>query len=154
MISQGEQLDNVERKTHAINQDLKQSQRSLNGIKSVFGNLKNWWSGNKEDEATKRQREIPEKNSSLRGAVDNIDLKPGQHPAFRLRQDDYQGFYDEADSSQAGSQQREADGWAPQEEKSLGAPRQQQQQSRSTSNAQYEARMDENMGKYHWHKTN
>lgn len=47
---QGEQLNNIEYRVDKINQDTKVAQSHLNNIKSVFGGIKNWWSGKKVQE--------------------------------------------------------------------------------------------------------
>ena len=38
----------MERKLDGMNSTLNQTQRNLNNIKSIFGGVKNWWSGKKE----------------------------------------------------------------------------------------------------------
>lgn len=94
LLAQGEQLDNVERKLDRILVDTKTSQRHLNGIKSIFGGIKNWWTGDaKKEEAapppsSKKQSEVLQKAMST-------DCDPGAHPAFRLRSGDVRGFYDD-----------------------------------------------------------
>jgi hypothetical protein len=41
LLRQGEQLDNIERKTTDMNQQMTTTQKHLNNIKSVFGRSKN-----------------------------------------------------------------------------------------------------------------
>lgn len=85
LVRQGEQLNNVEQKLDQVNQDMKTTQKHLNNIKSVFGGIKNWWSGKKEAQAVeKRSRE-----STLQ---ENISGQPpassADHPALRVRKED------------------------------------------------------------------
>lgn len=68
LLRQGEQLDNIERKTTEMNQEMTTTQKHLNNIKSVFGGVKNWWSGRKPAKPTTP----PEpKESKLRDTVQN-----------------------------------------------------------------------------------
>lgn len=94
LLAQGEQLDNVERKLDKILVDTKTSQRHLNGIKSIFGGLKNWWTGEgKKDDAP--QGPVAKKESAALSQALAADRETGTHPAFRLRSGDVRGFYDE-----------------------------------------------------------
>ena len=87
LVHQGEQLDNVEKKTDKINQDMKTSQRHLNGIKSIFGGIKNWWNGDdkkKEEEPKPEQKrdtkllramnDAPERRIDTRGFGEDTDF--------------------------------------------------------------------------------
>lgn len=67
-MHQGEQLDNVETKLDKIDQDLKTSQRHITNIKSIFGGVKNWWSGNRG--GTTKEPVHSEKSSRLQGSLD------------------------------------------------------------------------------------
>jgi hypothetical protein len=85
-VRQGEQLDNVERKTGEINASMKTSQKHINNIKSMFGGIKNWFGGKQEQETT----EIPKRESALKSVVENsdIDRSAAPHPVLRMREDD------------------------------------------------------------------
>lgn len=74
--------------------DTKTSQRHLNGIKSIFGGLKNWWAGEGKKEETP-QGPLPKKPSASLQQAMEADRDTGTHPAFRLRSGDVRGFYDE-----------------------------------------------------------
>lgn len=94
LLAQGEQLDNVERKLDKILVDTKTSQRHLNGIKSIFGGLKNWWTGEGKKEDTLPGPVAKKQSASLNQAM-SADRETDTHPAFRLRSGDTRGFYDE-----------------------------------------------------------
>ncbi|CAH1801986.1 unnamed protein product [Owenia fusiformis] len=102
LVHQGEQLDNVERKTTEINQMTKTSQKHINNIRSIFGGIKNWWSGKKEEETAPAARP-----SKLQETLDNVTQKsnnPDDHPALRLRSDD-DGVDSRGYGGRAGSRQ-------------------------------------------------
>ncbi|KAK3587646.1 hypothetical protein CHS0354_032854 [Potamilus streckersoni] len=97
LLRQGEQLDNIENKTRSINQSLTTSQKHLNSVKSIFGGIKNWWQGDKEKNPLPASK--PEaRPSQLRSNIEK-SKEAGQHPALRLRSEDYRGFYEEDDVS-------------------------------------------------------
>lgn len=59
---QGEQLDNIESKLDKVNSDVRATQKHLDSIKSVFGGLKNWFTGaNKKAEEDTKKTEIASK---------------------------------------------------------------------------------------------
>jgi synaptosomal-associated protein 29 len=102
LVRQGEQLDNIEMKVDKINADTKVSQRHLNGIKSIFGGIKNWWNGEgKKDDAPpmpsgQMSRDRQQLRATIASAPDCADNGfSGTHPALRLRSDDVRGFYDD-----------------------------------------------------------
>lgn len=64
LVKQKEQLQNTERKLDNITGDLKDTQRNINGIKSVFSSLKTWWSTPKQG----TQGANPQKESSAQAA--------------------------------------------------------------------------------------
>lgn len=70
LLRQGEQLDNIERKTTDMNQQMTTTQKHLNNIKSVFGGVKNWWTGRKSQQSSQETEPEP-RPSKLRDAVDN-----------------------------------------------------------------------------------
>lgn len=67
LLRQGEQLDNIERKTTDMNQQMTTTQKHLNNIKSVFGGVKNWWTGRKSQQST----EPEPRQSKLKDTVEN-----------------------------------------------------------------------------------
>lgn len=69
--------------------DTKTSQRHLNGIKSIFGGLKNWWTGEGKKEDTPPGPVNKKQSDTLQKALE-ADHETGTHPALRMR-----GFYDE-----------------------------------------------------------
>lgn len=80
LLRQGEQLDNIERKTDEINETMTVTQKHLNSIKSVFGGVKNWWTSKKKP----AESSVPEaKPSRLQETVE-------KHKA-----QDCRGFYEE-----------------------------------------------------------
>lgn len=70
LLRQGEQLDNIERKTTEMNQEMTTTQKHINNIKSVFGGVKNWWSGRKANQQQSSSSPEP-RPSKLRDTVDN-----------------------------------------------------------------------------------
>jgi len=97
LVRQGEQLDNIETKTDKINADTKVSQRHLNGIKSIFGGIRNWWNGEGKNDTTPQPVTTSRDRVTLRQTVTTERESPasGVHPAFRIRGSDVSGFYDE-----------------------------------------------------------
>lgn len=95
LLRQGEQLDNIDRKTTQMTQTTKTAQKHLNNIKSVFGGIKNWWQGKKEEQEPKA---LEPRESKLKNTMESRkDTPAGQHPALKLRSEDYKGFYEEDD---------------------------------------------------------
>ena len=131
-MQQGEQLDNVEHKLDTINQDMKTTQRHLNNIKSVFGGIKNWWSGKKEAQAPEK----PKRDTKLQQSLDQSESSQAQrasdreHPALRLKSDDPYGLYDERSGGRTGSERTQASAAA----------------ARSEHWQNYERKLDENLG--------
>jgi hypothetical protein len=77
------------------------SQRHLNSIKSIFGGIRNWWSGEgKKDDVPPTSGPMSRDRQQLRQTIAStsdrsFSSNPGTHPALRLRSDDVKGFYDE-----------------------------------------------------------
>lgn len=92
-MKQKDQLNNIERRTTHINQELKTSQKHLTSIKSIFGGIKNWWNGDKEKEPPSRQQDEPG-TSKLQETMDK-QAASRPHPGERLRTDDGRGFYED-----------------------------------------------------------
>lgn len=95
LVRQGEQLDNVESKVDKINADTKVSQRHLNGIKSIFGGIRNWWNGDGKNDTTPQPVTASRDRTTLRQTVATEPPSSGVHPAFRIRSGDVSGFYDD-----------------------------------------------------------
>ncbi|XP_022336729.2 soluble NSF attachment protein 29-like [Crassostrea virginica] len=86
LLRQGEQLNNIERKTDEINQTMTVTQKHLNNIKSVFGGIKTWWSTKKTTETS-----IPESKPGR--LQETLEKHKASQPV--RRNPDCQGFYDE-----------------------------------------------------------
>ena len=65
LLRQREVIQNIEKKTDEINTNLTTSQRHLNNIKSVFGGIKNWWSGKKDSASTSKESQIQSSLDSI-----------------------------------------------------------------------------------------
>lgn len=97
LAKQREQLERTNKNLDDINATLRYSQRHLNGIKSVFGSLKNYFSGRNEQpqppsNAANTRRLSNESQYSGRPEVihENLDsstAKYDQHPISRIRND-------------------------------------------------------------------
>ena len=87
---------------------MKTSQRHLNSIKSVFGGIRNWWSGGKKEEKEPEFTKTSQRQSRLRDNMDSQRQNEPQHPALRLRSEDVGGFYeDDSVQPRGGYQQQE-----------------------------------------------
>ncbi|XP_055904012.1 synaptosomal-associated protein 29 [Eupeodes corollae] len=95
LAKQREQLEKTSRQIEEINSTLRFSQRHLNGLKSVFGGLKNYLSGNRDNMS-------PRTASSPSGSALGEDLPSSSapvspdevfenHPVNRIRSDNIQG---------------------------------------------------------------
>lgn len=104
LIRQREQLERTEKRLDDINTTLRFSQKHIQGIKSVFGSLKNYLSGKSIDVPTpsvsSKLSESPSSQAiatatSLTNSLDQTrnHLSSGEHPSFRLR-----GLSEEEDS--------------------------------------------------------
>lgn len=88
LAKQRDQLENTSKQLDDINSTLRFSQKHLNGLKSVFGGLKNYLSGQKNMEPTKT---AGMSNSSAKiNEIPTAKDKPSYdtHPIARLRGDD------------------------------------------------------------------
>ncbi|XP_071116015.1 synaptosomal-associated protein 29-like [Haliotis cracherodii] len=127
---QAETLNNIEKKTDDVNRTLTSSQKHLNNIKSVFGGIKNWWSGSKDPNPLPPTKSEP-KASPLKTKVDTYR---DSQDTYSSKGVDASGFYDDNDIDSrfmAGA-------------RNTGGPRQ-QMVHRITNSAQEDA-MDENLG--------
>lgn len=64
LLHQREQLENVDRKLDKMKQDTRISQKHITSIKSVFGGLKNYFSGNKDLKPAAEPPPKPESQSA------------------------------------------------------------------------------------------
>ncbi|XP_067015073.2 synaptosomal-associated protein 29 [Anabrus simplex] len=98
LIRQREQLERTERRLDDINTTLRFSQKHIQGIKSVFGSLKNYLSGKSGDAPPPASRTREEDltssescvNSPLTGIVEKTRSMPGMsavdsHPGMKIR---------------------------------------------------------------------
>ena len=69
---------------------MKTTQKHLNNIKSVFGGIKNWWSGKKEAQTVeKRTRDSTlEENISGQTSAASSSSYSTEHPALRMKSED------------------------------------------------------------------
>lgn len=84
LSKQREQLEKTRDQLDTINTSLKFSQRHLNGIKSMFGGLKNYLSGKSEFEPKVIS---PSSSNSSSIASPSADERYASHPTTRLRND-------------------------------------------------------------------
>ncbi|XP_014671840.1 PREDICTED: synaptosomal-associated protein 29-like [Priapulus caudatus] len=84
LLHQKEQLENVDRKLDKMKQDTRISQRHITSIKSVFGGLKNYFSGNKDPKPEAPPKPESQSTSGLRTTVES-NPRSSEHPAMRLR---------------------------------------------------------------------
>lgn len=89
LLRQGEQLNNIERKTDEINQTMTVTQKHLNNIKSVFGGIKNWWGAKKTSTAAKEPETKPNQ------LQETLEKHRSDQPV--RRNPDTRGFYQEDD---------------------------------------------------------
>lgn len=85
LAKQREQLEKTRNQLDTINTSLKFSQRHLNGIKSMFGGLKNYLSGKNEFEGKMSTSSSNSEVSSLPSPT--ADERYSSHPTTRLRND-------------------------------------------------------------------
>lgn len=103
LAKQREQLENTNRQLDEINTTLRFSQKHLNGLKSVFGGLKNYLSGQKNQPppptASGRGGGATSPGASSNGmAQSSTDNSYEGHPVSRLRGDVQQQFEEPSQS--------------------------------------------------------
>jgi len=92
--SQREQLENTEKRLDEINASLRTSQKHIQSIKSVFGSIKNYFAGGKNDPPKvlstpeEKEKTVPKSRSDLSQILESrqgpsADLS--DHPVMRLR---------------------------------------------------------------------
>ncbi|KAG5680792.1 hypothetical protein PVAND_010278 [Polypedilum vanderplanki] len=89
LAKQREQLEKTRDQLDTINTSLKFSQRHLNGIKSMFGGLKNYLSGKSDLEPSKTSPSSSN-SSSIASPQLSADERYSSHPTTRLRNDPIQ----------------------------------------------------------------
>lgn len=149
LVRQGEQLDNIEQKTDKINADTKVSQRHLNGIKSIFGGIRNWWNGEgKKDDAPPVSGQMSRDRQQLRQTITDRPSSSGTHPAMRLRTDDVRGFYDEdiVEFGAASTSSSRPDTYRTTMPAPAATQVQASSSSRSAAFQEYEKNLNENLG--------
>ena len=77
LTRQKEQLLNTESKLDEINSSLRQSERHLQGIRSVFGSIKNYFSGHSSSSSGQASGQLYENVLEI-AQVLFVDLKAGQ----------------------------------------------------------------------------
>uniref|UniRef100_A0A1I8P4H6 t-SNARE coiled-coil homology domain-containing protein n=1 Tax=Stomoxys calcitrans TaxID=35570 RepID=A0A1I8P4H6_STOCA len=96
LAKQREQLERTNRNLDDINASLRYSQKHLNGIKSVFGSIRNYFSGSRETPNTVSERKLSSDSHSSQPAdrakidgpsVASSTIRYEQHPISRLRDD-------------------------------------------------------------------
>ncbi|XP_034230735.1 synaptosomal-associated protein 29 [Thrips palmi] len=105
LMVQREKLERTEKNLDEINTTLRYSQKNINGIKSVFGSLKNYFSGRGDPKPTTSDSAGSSSGASGSGYPSTASLKlaeameakpesTGPHPGLRIR-----GLADEDDGS-------------------------------------------------------
>lgn len=89
LAKQREQLEKTRDQLDTINTSLKFSQRHLNGIKSMFGGLKNYLSGKSDLEPSKISPSSSN-SSTIASPQLSVDERYSSHPTTRLRNDPVQ----------------------------------------------------------------
>lgn len=89
LLRQGETLNNIEKKTGDMQQNLTVSQKHLNNIKSVFGGIKNWWSKDKKPEDSKS---TANSSTRLKAEIEKTNNQPSKSKP------DVRGFYEDDDN--------------------------------------------------------
>jgi len=154
LVRQGEQLDNIEEKTEKINADTRVSQRNLNGIKSIFGGIKNWWQG--EGRTDQQPATAPSRQPRTIAGVSSDEIEKSRssgnvHPALRIRSDPTAtSFYDDDvqtfDANQSFNLSSTDQRNTPRTSPSLSQQQQQQQSTqRSAAWQQYEGNLNKNL---------
>lgn len=95
-MKQREQLERTERRLDDINNTLRFSQKHIQGIKSVFGGLKNYFGSSKNSEPQPSASSITgvtgvsKSNlvNTLNKAAGEARTKEDEHPVFRMREEE------------------------------------------------------------------
>jgi synaptosomal-associated protein 29 len=94
LAKQREQLENTSRNLDEINNTLRYSQKHLNGLKSIFGGLKNYLSGQKDytprmTASPSTESKIFEQQQQQQASAMTSEERYNSHPTTKLR-DDFQ----------------------------------------------------------------
>lgn len=89
LLVQGDQLDNIERRTYEITNTMTATQKHLNNIRSVFGGVKNFFSRSK-DKAAEEIPQPPPRQSRLKETVSQVEKDRPRNPNI-----DYSGLQDD-----------------------------------------------------------
>jgi len=131
-----------------INADTKDSQRHLNSIKSIFGGIRNWWTGEGKNDSTPQPVTSSRDRTTLRQTVAAEREPPtsGVHPAMRIR--DVSGFYDDdiVEFGSSGGTSRPTAGNIGTRPNETVRPGAVQTQARSQQWQEYEKNLSTNLG--------
>ena len=95
LLRQGEQLINIKRNTTNINKDLKQTRRSINSLKSVFGSIRNKFSKSKSKSEPNNNNETSKGPSPLKVALIRSKRSPATQQFMPQKSLDLDAIYDE-----------------------------------------------------------
>ncbi|KAK7073095.1 Synaptosomal-associated protein [Halocaridina rubra] len=84
LVKQREQLTNTEARLDDINSSLKDTQKNINGIKSVFSSLKTWWTTPKQSPGKESDKPLPVSPSEKESP--NIENNPHLGAAYQRSQ--------------------------------------------------------------------
>lgn len=105
LVAQREQLERVDQRLDETQTTLKASQRSLNGIKSVWGGLTNMFKKKEALIPPSPVKSQPMPPSRLKGVVNDLDneddFRPGSARVTTKRGVDVGGFFDDVDEGTA-----------------------------------------------------
>lgn len=132
LLVQGDQLDNIERRTDEITNTMTATQKHLNNIRSMFGGVKNFFSRGK-DKAAEEIPQPPPRQSRLKETVSQVEKDRPRNPNI-----DYSGLQDDTSPTDLDS-------------KFLAGSRRPEVQKaeyiRRITNSQQEMKMNQNLGK-------
>lgn len=87
LVRQREQLENSSKRLDEINTTLRFSQKHINGIKSVFGSLKNYLSGQKDERSATATTSIKSSLSDITSETKKLNLDA--HPSMKLNSETF-----------------------------------------------------------------
>lgn len=92
LLVQGDQLDNIERRTDEITTMSNSAQKHINSIKSVFGGIRNYFSrGGDKPASTDAATQPSLRQSQLKETVSRVERERPQNPSV-----DYSGLRDDS----------------------------------------------------------
>lgn len=86
LVKQREQLTNTETRLDDINSSLKDTQKNINGIKSVFSSLKTWWSAPKQSPGKDDKPEVTSPTSPTERLPPSVASNPHLGSAYERSQ--------------------------------------------------------------------